>query len=612
MKTIRDVLKLLQKNLGVLLQFEILYTMIGMLVRTGLLSLLNMTMRVQNFNYLTLDNLFAFVRRPLTIIILLFIVAVLTILSLVEIQGILFIIDAGYQKKKVSFVQVLKYLVNHREQMFSLHYLSVCVIVLLLMPFLQIGISAGIINQINIPGFIEDYIYTNVLYTVLVSIGTLLLLWLLLRWMFAFHYVFIEGKSYKDAKQASVHLTKKRHIRLALWMTVMPIGIAAVWAVAAVLLIVVLLVINNLLASHAYTNAVLSSVGWLLLLFMVLVYGVTSIAMGYMLMTVLFYRWKEIDGEPIKHIEIQETEKSPKRVRTGRIVTTVIAALCVGIGSLMIYGIYYGTFDISIDSFSKTYIAAHRGASTERPENTMEAFERAVELNADWIELDVQQSKDGQIFVCHDSNLYRITGVDVNGYDLTYDEIRELDAGSFFDEQYNDSYIPLLSEVIDFAKKNNVNLNIELKPSAYDTDFEKTIIEIIKEKNFENNCVLASLNYECLENIKAITDDIPTLYISAFAYGNILDLDAADGFSLEAESVTESMVDRIHGAGKRIWVWTVNTESEMRQFSDMGVDYILTDDVTLAKETLESNALMAAIQDLIALFSHGNITIVQE
>ena len=124
-------------------------------------------------------------------------------------------------------------------------------------------------------------------------------------------------------------------------------------------------------------------------------------------------------------------------------------------------------------------VTAHRGASRFFPENTMAAFQGALEAGADWIELDVHESKDGQIFVMHDKSFKRTTGVNALAWTLTYDEIAELDAGSFFSKNFEGERIPLLSEAIEFAIENDIRLNIEIKPSSGEPDLEERLVDLI-------------------------------------------------------------------------------------------------------------------------------------
>lgn len=109
----------------------------------------------------------------------------------------------------------------------------------------------------------------------------------------------------------------------------------------------------------------------------------------------------------------------------------------------------------------KTKIFAHRGASLEAAENTMPAFQLALDLKADGIELDVQKTKDNQIVVTHDENLKRVTHVDKKVAESSYLEIKELNAAAFRKNESR-THIPLLEEVLNLIKNKDILLNIEL------------------------------------------------------------------------------------------------------------------------------------------------------
>ena len=144
----------------------------------------------------------------------------------------------------------------------------------------------------------------------------------------------------------------------------------------------------------------------------------------------------------------------------------------------------------------------------------MAAFRGAKELGADWIELDVQQCKDGQIIVIHDANLQRTTGVNQNTWDMTYEEIEKLDAGSFFEPAYAGEKIPLLSEVVQFVKESCIKLNIELKPTGHETEFEKCVVDIIRDAGMKQIYVWTVNTQESIHKMieknvdNIITDDI--------------------------------------------------------------------------------------------------------
>ena len=278
------------------------------------------------------------------------------------------------------------------------------------------------------------------------------------------------------------------------------------------------------------------------------------------------------------------------------IVVTVL--ILIG-GSLFTYQLITGKTNLNIKYIRKMEITAHRGASVKYPENTMSAFVGAKELGADWIELDVQQTKDKQIVVSHDTNLGRVTGVNRDIIDMDYSEIEKLDAGSFFNKKFKGEKIPLLSDVLKYAKENNIRLNIELKPTGEEVDFEKEVVDLIKEYNFENRCVITSQVYSVLENVKKVDKDIKTVYVMSIAIGNITDAEYADAFSVEASNVNEGLVNRVHNEGKELYAWTVNTEESINNMIDMDVDNIITDNIELGKELVEKSKNSDLISEFI-------------
>lgn len=175
----------------------------------------------------------------------------------------------------------------------------------------------------------------------------------------------------------------------------------------------------------------------------------------------------------------------------------------------------------------------------------------------------------------HDTNFLRTAGVDRNTWEMDYDEIRLLDVGSFFDSRLEGECAPLLSDVIAYAKKNGIKLNIEMKPTGYEQDLR-----------FLEQCVVTSQVYHVLEEVKEYDSRIHTVYVMSLAYGDINMLTASDHFSIEASSISEKLVSDVHNAGKEIYAWTVNTEESINRMIELNVDNIITDDITLAKECI--------------------------
>ena len=170
-------------------------------------------------------------------------------------------------------------------------------------------------------------------------------------------------------------------------------------------------------------------------------------------------------------------------------------------------------------------VTAHRGYSAAAPENTLPAFQLAIDQGCEWAELDVQMTRDGVVMVTHDTSLRRCTGCNENIYDLTYNEVRKLDAGRWFGQKYTGAKVPTLEEVLDLCK-GKIQLNIEIKPNAATPELEAETIRIIREKGFAQDCTITSQSYETLCKVKELAPEIRTGYILALGVGSYYDLPA--------------------------------------------------------------------------------------
>ena len=215
---------------------------------------------------------------------------------------------------------------------------------------------------------------------------------------------------------------------------------------------------------------------------------------------------------------------------------------------------------------------AHRGFSAEAPENTMPAFQKCIDEDFSAAELDVQMLKDGTIIVMHDDNLKRTTGLDKDVWEVTYDEIKNLDNGSFFSSDFEGTTIPTLDEVIKLAGsgKDKLYLNIEIKRNGHDDGIAEKVIKIIEDNNYMNNC-----------------DYVLTAYTSVIGIGDIETLEAADIISIQETFATYENIERIHRAGKRVFVWTINEMETMEKLVNLNVDAILTNSPTLCKTVID-------------------------
>lgn len=591
-------------NWRTLVSFELMYKFISMAIAAPLFwSLFNGILDITGYHYLTAENTVRFLRDPVTIAALLLLFILITVYSLVDISAILFIMDQSRQKRKTSLFWTAKFALKNAARAFQRKNRMFVLIILLFIPFLNIGSASTFVGTIAVPGFMQEYISKRWYLSLTLVAAAIIMGALLVRWIYAFHYFTLENCDFKAARKKSAVLGRRRHFRDLLFL----LSIQAVCSLLSLIFIWIgiflVFVIQHLLVRWELLEYITISAVVVVLAVTFIVMVALEAPLCYGCISVLFYMHKESEGEAVIELKTSPFAETPKMKK--RILITETLLLLTAVASFGIYAnmMIRGETNLPVEYLWTMEVTAHRGASALYPENTMAAFEGAWELGADWVELDVQQSRDGQIFVLHDNNFKRTAGVNRNTWELTYAEISRLGAGRWFSKEFEGERIPLLSEVIEWAKEKNMRLNIELKPTGHETEFEKCVVDIIQQEEFEGQCVITSQAYYVLEKVKELEEDIPTVYVMSLAYGKINRLTAADAFSIEAGSATETMVSRIHNAGKQIYVWTVNSKRKIQRMLHLNVDNIITDDITLAKESIYESKTSDLISGYIEMLS---------
>lgn len=242
----------------------------------------------------------------------------------------------------------------------------------------------------------------------------------------------------------------------------------------------------------------------------------------------------------------------------------------------------------------KPAIIAHRGASAHAPENTLAAFKAALQQNADAIELDAKLTADGQVVVIHDQSVDRTTPNTGRVDELRLSELRKLDAGSHFDIAFQGEGIPTLEEVFKAVGQLTL-INVELTNYAAPTDdLPDRVADLVRQHRLQQRVLFSSFNPIALVRIHRQVPEAPIgLLALPGRWGWLARSWAAhwlghDSLHPEAGDVTIALVQRVHRQGKKIFVYTVNREDDMRRLFEWGVDGIFTDDPILAHNVLKS------------------------
>ncbi|MCA1788343.1 MAG: hypothetical protein LC667_00380 [Thioalkalivibrio sp.] len=242
-------------------------------------------------------------------------------------------------------------------------------------------------------------------------------------------------------------------------------------------------------------------------------------------------------------------------------------------------------------------IIAHRGASVARPENTMAAVEQALVEGTDWVEIDVQETADGEVVVAHDSDFMKMAGVDLKVWDATMADLAELDIGSWFDPAYAGERTPTLREVL-VAAKGRGKVLIELKYYGHDVELESRVVEIVEATGMSADVAVMSLKIRGVRKMQALRPDWTHGILAATAVGDLAALDA-DFLAVNTGQVSLALIRRARAHGRKLYVWTVNDPVTMVRLISMGVDGLITDEPALARQVMEARNQLSAPERLL-------------
>lgn len=378
-------------------------------------------------------------------------------------------------------------------------------------------------------------------------------------------------------------------------------GVVSLWLLLGIVIQALFLLLMEYIGSYAISfdnsspetlAAILGSLIVLLLLGNTLITAAMSGSMALIFKAGLFIA----DGKGHTFTEVPDRPKlQPKWTNP---LTPLRLAVLIGLAGTIV--VLTGTYWVSAELPEKeVLIIAHRGASSHAPENTIASIERAIEDNADWVEVDVQQTADGSVVVTHDSDFMRLLGEPANIWDLTQQEIQSFDVGGWFAVEYQGERVPTLQEALE-AVKGKAILLIELKfyPQSSREQFEEDVVSIITQANMENDIAIMSLERPALTKVQELEPDWNIGLLTATSIGNFSELEG-NFVAVSSASATLNFIRRTQDTGKQVFVWTVNNPSSMLRYISMGVDGIITDDPALARSTLEEYKEMNQFERLL-------------
>lgn len=586
-----------------ILLFELVYKLVTVLIIAPACGgLIQLAIKAAELKFLTNSNLLQFLRSPWTVLFLLLMLTLAALYTLFEIGAVCTcFFQPKRQKLRLTFRSMIRGGLSSLCNFFTGGSPLLILHLLVLIPLMQFSAASGIFTAMGIPDFIAYYMtkkeFLLPLYLAVIALCCLLSV----RWIFS-TVLFVRNQcSFRSARKCSVRLVRGRF-----WRTFASVLVWNLCYFAVLLLFLTIITITVLLiirGTHSGRFLTSHTVSILKLLIQLALWSFSFFAAPICMahVTALFEKRCGQRPEVVLPAPQFRTARSTGPFRRS---TAILTALCLLVSALalhvsFLYSLATGQSSMQLTMFRTPTITAHRGLSAHAPENTLYAFSDAIEAGADYIELDVQQTKDGELVVLHDHNLKRTTGVNREIWDMTYAEIRDLDAGSWFDSAYANARIPTLAETLQFVD-GRVQLNIEIKPTEHTTDtLEADVAELITAYDYADSCWVTSFSYGALKKIKQANPEIRTGYVMSVAYGQFYQLKYADAFSLNKAFVTGQVVNAAHQAGKQVFAWTVNSVSEVRSLYHLQVDNIITDDPVMVQEVVSRSSTSETLRTVM-------------
>lgn len=588
-KLIVDLWKLLTWDWPVLLLFEVIYKIIFLTVMSFSMNGIDFALSKAGIEYLTNQNLVQVLANPYSLVVLMLSFFTVIYFSFLEITAIILYCHMGLKGEKVSVHGLMVKSAKRAGRLFRPGNLWVFLLLVLAMPVTGISVMSGPIGSLRIPGFILEFIRENTALSILYGGLAAFLFFLFCRWIFGIHEFVLNRLSFRRSCQKSAELVKgkKRKSVVSVLCIMLFLWVGGTLVYTAVLIGMMITIRFTGRPESAFYNFwyhyhdLNRALGFLsAMLKPIILFGMVS---------VVYYRAQGYS------ISIRISRRT-----TGRKVIVLIECAAVFIISVfyMEMTMPYG-YETSGDR--KIQVVAHRAGAKFAPENTMAAIHEAVKSGADIAEIDVQQTKDGELIVMHDTNFKRTAGIKKNVWDVTLKEAQTYDVGSFFGAHYRDERVPTLEDMVKAADR-HINLMIELKSNRHQEHLEEKTVSLVRKYGFEEQCSIASMDYKILQKVKKLDPEIKTVYITSIAYGDMERLDAADMISVEESFVNAQLIARAGVYRKKVFAWTVNKETSMKRMRNIHVDGIVTDNVYFTNYMLEEGEKSYLVNELAEKF----------
>jgi len=573
------------------------YTVLGFVIFAPLFGLLGrLLLKLSDKPALADQDIAWFLLSPPGMVALVLLTAVLVTIACFEQATLMTLCASREQGVHPGTVNALRFTAASAHLVFAFALRLVVRVLLLTLPFLAI---AGAIAWLLLTDYDINYYLSEqppIFWGAAISIGLLLLAMLvllvhrLIGWSLALPLMLFAGVSPAQSFTESEGITRWRRRQI--------LRVLGLWALLAVLLSAVLLGIIQQLGAWI-VPPFFGSIVWLVPVlggFVALwVFGnflVTAFTSGSLacLLVSCYEEFGPGTATPDMHALAQRDAARGWRLTKSRLALLMIGGIICAV--LLGHWLQQG-----IQTQDTVVVVAHRGAAGAAPENTLAAVRRAIEDGTDWVEIDVQETVDGEVVVIHDSDFMKLAGNPLKVWDGTLVQVQDIDIGSWFGPAFSSERVPTLAAVLEEVR-GKARLVIELKYYGHDQQLEQRVVDIVEQAGMVDEIAIMSLKYEGIQKLHKLRPDWNVGLLSAKSIGNLASLDV-DFLAVNTGMATPGFVRRAQEQGKQVFVWTINDRVSMFRMFSLGINGIITDEPAMAREVLEERVDMSAAERLL-------------
>ena len=427
--------------------------------------------------------------------------------------------------------------------------------VAMLFPFIRKILKIYYLNKIVIPDFIVTYLEDKYwLVGLMIFASAWILLYVSVRLMFALPKILFEKRTVREGVKFSLQKTKKQVLFYAWNLLLIIIKTYLFFFLLLTPLLLGQIVIDNLTQKESLILGVIN---------FVLIKNIHYMALTYFLVKFVSF----LTGE---ELEIMPRRKKDHLMRWGVM------------GCASIFFALEGYIYLEAPVTNTPLVISHRGVSNKNGvQNTVQSLEKTAQLKPDLIEMDVQETKDGQFVMMHDANLKNLAGINARPQDLTLEELKGLDIS----ENGYRTKISSFDDYLNRANELHQRLLIEIKTSKKDSPqmmerFLEKYGPIIKQYGHQ----MQSLDYHVIDQVLKYDSTIPAYFI--LPYNSIFPKTKATGYTMEYSTLDEYFVTKLWYTEQKLYVWTINSSDALDKSLQLSVDGMITDDMEMLQETL--------------------------